>query len=117
MHGSRAGYVCGVAVVVDFCCAVLACLYQAAHAKVLLDDDVVDGSHDESDLHGVGCAGEVGVDLLGRMLVEPVHILLAYSSLSQKVDRNSRNKSVQDVIARGAVVLASLVIREVVLHR
>ena len=52
------------------CCAVRACLYQAAHAEVLLDDDVVDGSHDESDLHGVGGAGEVGVNLLGRMLVE-----------------------------------------------
>ena len=95
----------------------LPCLYQAAHAKILLDDDVVDGSHDESDLHGVGCAGEVGVDLLGRMLVETVHILLAYSSLNQEIDRDSRDKSVQDVIARGAVVLASLVIGEVVLHR
>lgn len=94
----------------------LPCLYQAAHAKILLDDDVVDGSHDESDLHGVGCAGEVGVDLLGRMLVETVHILLAYSSLNQEIDRDSRDKSVQDVIARGAVVLASLVIGEVVLH-
>lgn len=117
MHGSRAGYVCGVAVVVDFCCAVLAFLYQAAHAKVLLDDDVVDGGHDESDLHGVGCAGEVGVDLLGRMLVETVHILLAYSSLNSRVKRDLRNKSVQDIITRGAVVLASLVIGEVVLHR
>lgn len=117
MHGSRAGYVCGVAVVADFCCAVLASLYQAAHAKVLLDYDVVDGSHDESDLHGVGCAGEVGVDLLGRMLVETVHMLLAYSSLNQKVKCNSRNKSVQDVITRGTVILTSLVVREVVLHR
>jgi len=61
---------CGIVVVVDFCCALLACLDQAAHAEVLLDDDVVDGSHDESDLHGVGGAGEVGVNLLGRMLVE-----------------------------------------------
>jgi len=82
-HGSRAGYVCGIAVVVDFCCHVLACLNQAAHAQVLLDDDVVDGSHDESDLHRVGCAGKVGVDLLGGMLVEAAVALLACSSLNQ----------------------------------
>jgi len=63
---------------------VLTCLNQAAHAQVLLDDDVVDGSHDESDLHRVGCAGEVGVDLLRRMLVEAVVLLLAYCSLGQK---------------------------------
>jgi len=50
--------------------AVLAYLYQTAHAKVLLDDNVVDGGHDESDLHCVGCAGEVGVNLLGRVLIE-----------------------------------------------
>ena len=61
-----------------------ACLYQAAHAQVLLDDDVVDGSHDESDLHGVSCAGEVGVDLLRRMLVEPGIYVLACCSLGQK---------------------------------
>lgn len=95
----------------------LACLNQAAHAQVLLDDDVVDGSHDESDLHCVGCTSEVGVDLLGRMLVEAAVALLAYSSLNQRGDHNSRYESVQDVIARGAVVLATLVVREVVLHR
>jgi hypothetical protein len=33
-------------------------------------DRTVDGSHDESDLHGVGGAGEVGVDLLVLVLVE-----------------------------------------------
>lgn len=82
-HGSRAGYVCGIAVVVDFCCHVLAYLNQAAHAQVLLNDDVVDGSHDESNLHGVGCAGEVSVNLLGRMLVEAAVALLACSSLNQ----------------------------------
>jgi hypothetical protein len=48
----------------------LACLYQTAHAKVLLDNDVVDGGHDESNLHCVGCAGKVGVNLLSRMLIE-----------------------------------------------
>jgi hypothetical protein len=49
------------------------CLYQAAHAQVLLDDDVVHSSHDEPDLHGVGGACEVGVDLLRGMLVEADH--------------------------------------------
>lgn len=51
--------------------AQLVCLYQTAHAQVLLDDDVVHGGHDESDLHRVGRAGKVGVDLLSRMLVKP----------------------------------------------
>ena len=54
-----------------------ACLYQAAHAQVLLDDDVVHGSHDESDLHGVSGACEVGVNLLRGMLVEASHGVLA----------------------------------------
>jgi hypothetical protein len=53
------------------------CLYQATHAEVLLDDDVVDGSHNEADLHCVGCAGKVGVNLLGRVLVETIDELLA----------------------------------------
>jgi hypothetical protein len=97
--------------------AVAACLDQAAHAKVLLDDDVVDGSHDESDLHGVGCAGEVGVDLLGRMLVEAESDSLACYSVNWKANRNSRDKSVQNVVAGGAVVLTTLVVGEVVLHR
>jgi hypothetical protein len=101
-----------------FCCTVMACLYQATHAEVLLDDDVVDGSHDESNLHRVGGASEVGVDLLGRMLVEAGVAQLAHCSLGQKVHRhNSRYKSVQDVITRGAVILTTLVVGEVVLHR
>ena len=37
-----------------------------------MDDDVVYGCHDESDLHSIGRAGEVGVDLLRGMLVESV---------------------------------------------
>ena len=45
--------------------------YQAAHAQVLLDDDVVDGRHDEADLHRVRRAREMRVDLLRRVLVEP----------------------------------------------
>lgn len=117
-HDSRAGCGCGIAVVVEFsCCAVLACLYQTTHAQVLLDDDVVDGSHDESDLHGVGRTGEVSVDLLRRMLVEAGSDVLAFCSLDQNVHHNSRYKSVEDVVARGAVVLATLVVGEVVLHR
>jgi hypothetical protein len=73
--------------------------YQAAHSEVLLDNDVwhvsmtlamvgertVHGSHDESDLHGVGGASEVGVDLLVLVLVEG-------------------HEAVQDVVARGLVV-------------
>jgi hypothetical protein len=73
--------------------------YQAAHSEVLLDNDVwhvsmalamirertVHGCHDESDLHGVGGAGEVGVDLLVLVLVEG-------------------HEAVQDVVARGLVV-------------
>lgn len=81
-HGSRAACGCDIAVVVEFsCCDVPACLYQAAHAQVLLDDDVVDGGHDESDLHCVGRTGEVGVDLLRRMLVEAGSDVLACCSL------------------------------------
>jgi len=53
-------------------------LYQTAHAQVLLDDDVVDGSHDESDLHGVCGACEMGVDLLRGVLVKPGESMLAY---------------------------------------
>jgi hypothetical protein len=56
---------------------VQACLYQATHAEVLLDDDVVDGGHNEADLHRVCCAGKVGVDLLGRVLVEAIDEPLA----------------------------------------
>ena len=54
-------------------------------------------SHDESDLHCVCCTGEVGVDLLCLMLVE-------------------RDESVEDVVTRGGVVWATLVVGEVVLH-
>lgn len=35
-----------------------------------MDNDVVDGRHDELDLLGVGGAGEVGVNLLAVVLVE-----------------------------------------------
>lgn len=46
-------------------------LYQSTHSQVLLYDDVVDSGHDESYLHRVGRACEVGVDLLSRVLVKP----------------------------------------------
>jgi hypothetical protein len=60
-------------------------LYQTAQPQVLLDDDVVDSGHDESNLHRIGSAGEVGVDLFGLVLVE-------------------RDESVEDVVARCGVV-------------
>jgi hypothetical protein len=53
--------------------------------------------HDESDLHGVGRAGKVSVNLLRLVLVE-------------------RDESVQDVVAGRSVVGAALVVGEVVLH-
>jgi len=72
-------------------------LYQTAQAKVLLDDDVVYRGHDESDLHCICRAGEVSVDLLGLVLVE-------------------RDESIENVVAGGGVVWATLVVGEVVLH-
>jgi hypothetical protein len=47
----------------------------------------VHGSHDKSDLHGVGGASEMGINLLVLMLVE-------------------RNEAVQDVVARGLIIAA-----------
>lgn len=57
----------------------------------------VDSSHDESDLHSVGGAGEMCVDLLGLVLVQA-------------------DEAVENVVASGSVVGASFVVREVVLH-
>lgn len=62
-----------------------------------MDDNVIDGGHHEADLGGVGGASEMGVDLLRLVLVQA-------------------DESVQDVVAGQSVILASLVIREVVLH-
>ena len=53
-----------------------------------MNDDVVDGSHDEADLHGIGGAGEVGIDLFTLMLVK-------------------RDKAVEDVLACRIVVGAT----------
>lgn len=57
----------------------------------------IDCGHDESNLHGIGSACEMCVDLLGLVLVE-------------------RDESVQDVVACRSVVWAALVVWEVVLH-
>lgn len=57
----------------------------------------VDSGHDEADLGGVGCACEVGIDLLRLVLVQA-------------------DKAVQDVVACFRVVIATFVIWEVVLH-
>lgn len=47
------------------------CSYEAAHAQILLYDDVVHRRHDESYLHRVRRACEMCVDLFRGMLVEP----------------------------------------------
>ena len=57
----------------------------------------VNCSHDEADLSGVGCASEMGINLLGLVLVQA-------------------DKAVEDVVACRRVVVTSLVIWEVVLH-
>lgn len=53
--------------------------------------------HDESNLHRVCGAGEMGVDLLCLVLVK-------------------RDESVQDVVASCSIVWATLVVGEVILH-
>ena len=57
----------------------------------------VHGGHDEADLCRIRGAGEMCVDLLALVLVQA-------------------DEAVQDVVARSAVVVATLVIGEVVLH-
>lgn len=58
----------------------------------------VDRSHDESDLCRIRRTCEMCVDLFRLMLVQA-------------------DKSVQDVIASRRIVIATLVVREIVLHR
>ena len=58
----------------------------------------VDGSHDESDLHGIRGTREMRVNLLGLVLVQ-------------------RHEPVEDVVAGSGVIGATLVVGEVVLHR
>lgn len=57
----------------------------------------IDSSHDEANLRRVSSASEVSVDLLVLVLVEA-------------------DEAVEDVVARSAVVVATLVVGEVVLH-
>jgi len=72
-------------------------LYQTAKPKILLDDNIINGSHDESDLCCICCACEMSVDLFLLGLVE-------------------RYKSVEDIVASGSIVRATLVVWEVILH-
>jgi len=72
-------------------------LDETAETEVLLDDNVIDGGHDEADLGGIGGTGEMGVNLLGLVLVQA-------------------HKSVQDIVAGLGVVISSFVIGEIVLH-
>ena len=86
-------------------------LYETAQPKVLLDDDVwvalarrpflgdirgglrtVYCGHDEPDLHGIRGTGEVGIDLLGLVLVE-------------------RDEPIEDVVTRRSVVWAACIDR------
>lgn len=50
-----------------------------------MNDDVVDGGHDEANLHSVGSAGEMGIDLLALMLVK-------------------RDKAIEDILTSRIVV-------------
>jgi len=45
-------------------------LNKTAQTKVFLNDDVIDGCHDETDLSGIGSTSEMGIDLLRLMLVQ-----------------------------------------------
>jgi hypothetical protein len=60
-------------------------------------EPTVDSSHDESNLHSVGGAGEMCVNLLSLVLVQA-------------------DEAVEDVVASSSVVGAAFVVREVVLH-
>jgi len=62
-----------------------------------LDDDIIDGCHDEADLSSVGGAGEMCVNLLGLVLVQA-------------------DETVQNVITGQSVIIPSFVVWEVILH-
>ena len=57
----------------------------------------IDCSHNESDLSGVGCAGEMGVDLLGLVLIQA-------------------DEAIQNVVAGQGIIITTFVVGEVVLH-
>jgi hypothetical protein len=63
-------------------------LDQTTHSQVFLNDDIVDGGHDEANLHCICGAGEMGIDLFALMLVE-------------------RDKAVEDVLTCRIVVRAT----------
>jgi len=62
-----------------------------------LDDDIIDGRHDEANLCGVGGTSEMCVNLLGLVLVQA-------------------DESVQNIITGQGVVIPSFVVWEVILH-
>jgi len=72
-------------------------LDESAEAEVLLNDNVINGGHDEADLGGIGGTGEMCVNLLRLVLVQA-------------------DESVQDVVAGLGVIISSFIIREIVLH-
>jgi len=72
-------------------------LDQTTESQVLLDDDIIHSSHDESDLSGIRCAGEMCVDLLCFVLVQA-------------------DKTVQDIITGRGIIISTFVVWEVVLH-
>jgi hypothetical protein len=57
----------------------------------------INGGHDEADLGGIGGAGEMGVDLLGLMLVQA-------------------DESIQNVVAGQGIIITSFVVGEVIFH-
>ncbi|KAI6757209.1 hypothetical protein HG531_003034 [Fusarium graminearum] len=84
--------------------------HKTTETKVLLDNDIwdalekgsvyhhankltVDSRHNKADLSGIGGAGEMGVDLLGLVLVQA-------------------DEAVKDIIASRSVVVAALVVGE-----
>uniref|UniRef100_A0A1Y1LSX1 Uncharacterized protein n=1 Tax=Photinus pyralis TaxID=7054 RepID=A0A1Y1LSX1_PHOPY len=74
------------------------CLDQTTQSEVLLDDDVIDSRHHEADLSSVGGAGEVSINLLGLMLIQA-------------------DESVEDVVASRSIVVTTLIVGKIVLHR
>jgi len=72
-------------------------LDETAETEVLLDDNIIDGGHDESNLRCISRAREVSVDLFRLMLIQA-------------------DKSVQDIVAGQCIIITTLVVRKVILH-
>jgi hypothetical protein len=70
---------------------------ETAETEILLDDDIINCRHDETDLCGISGTCEMCVDLLALMLVKG-------------------DEAVQDVVASRAIVITTIVVGEVVLH-